>query len=221
MNSQSSPPAKPPLRTDLRFIIYFKNFGGTAVVVLFLSFLCDNTSMTQSTPSFPTLDTPRLILRDLRPTDIDRFYELRSDPTVTLLYYAEPKTRKQAEVKLNALMRDNAEGESMTWCIALAGQPDALIGTICLWNFRPATAEIGYDLLPAFHRQGIMREAAARVIDYGFTDRGLRVIDALVNPRNTPSCLLLEKLGFQKGEMLIEQEKEGVVREYVKYMLER
>jgi RimJ/RimL family protein N-acetyltransferase len=66
-----------------------------------------------------------------------------------------------------------------------------------------------------------MSEAAARVIDYGFTDRSLRVIDALVNPRNEPSCRLLEKLGFQKRETSIEQEKEGMVREYVKYSLER
>lgn len=176
-----------------------------------------------TTPVFPTLDTPRLILRDLTPSDIDNFYLLRSDPAVTLPYYAEPKTREQAEAKLNALMRDNAAGESMTWCIALAGQPDKLIGTICLWNFRPdqLAAEIGYDLLPAWHRQGIMGEAAARVIDYGFTNRGLRMIDALVNPRNEPSCLLLEKLGFRKGETSLEQEKEGVTRVFVKYTLER
>ena len=171
--------------------------------------------------AFPTFYSPHLILRDLTPSDIDNFYLLRSDPAVTLPYYVEPKTREQAEAKLNALMRDNAARESLTWCIALAAEPDALIGTICLWNFRPATAEIGYDLLPAFHRQGIMREAAARVIDYGFNGLGLRVIDALVNPRNAPSCRLLEKLGFGKGETSIEQEKEGVIREYVKYSLER
>lgn len=171
--------------------------------------------------AFPTLHTPRLLLRGLCLADLEKFYELRSDPAVTLPYYAEPKTREQAEVKLHALMRDNAAGESMTWCIALAAEPDVLIGTICLWNFRPdrLAAEIGYDLLPAFHRKGIMREAAARVIEYGFNDLHLRVIDALVNPRNLPSCRLLEKLGFQKGETRIEQEKDGVVRQYVKYEL--
>lgn len=174
-----------------------------------------------TSPAFPLLHTPRLLLRDLRPADLEKFYKLRSDPAVTLPYYAEPKTLEQAEVKLHALMRGNAIRESLTWCIALAAAPDALIGTICLWNFRPDqfAAEIGYELMPAYHRQGIMREAAISVIDYGFTDRGLRVIDALVNPRNAPSCLLLEKLGFQKGETSFEQEKEGLMREYVKYVL--
>ena len=81
--------------------------------------------------------------------------------------------------------------------------------------------EIGYDLLPAYHRQGIMREAAARVIEYGFGELGLSLIDAEVNPRNEPSCRLLEKLGFQKGETSIEQQKEGVMREFMKYTLER
>ena len=174
-----------------------------------------------TSPDFPILHTPRLLLRELRPADLEPFYRLRSDPAVTLPYYAEPKTREQAEAKLAALMRDNAARESLTWCIALAGDPSALIGTICLWNFRSTTAEIGYDLLPAYHRQGIMREAALRLIDYGFGELGLSLIDAEANPCNEPSCRLLEKLGFQKGETSIEQEKEGIVREYVKYILER
>ena len=174
-----------------------------------------------TSPDFPILHTPRLLLRELRPADLEPFYRLRSDPAVTLPYYAEPKTREQAEAKLAALMRDNTARDSLTWCIARTGAPDVLIGTICLWNFRSTTAEIGYDLLPAYHRQGIMREAAARVIDYGFSGLSLTTIDALVNPHNEPSCRLLEKLGFQKGETSIEQEKEGIVREYVKYILER
>ena len=177
--------------------------------------------MINPTSAFPILHTPRLLLRELRPADLDPFYRLRSDPAVTLPYYAEPKTREQAEAKLAALMRDNAVNESLTWCIARTGAPDVLIGTICLWNFRGATAEIGYDLLPAYHRQGIMREAAARVIESGFGELGLTTIDAEVNPRNEPSCRLLEKLGFTKGETSIEQEKEGIVREYMKYILKR
>jgi ribosomal-protein-alanine N-acetyltransferase len=177
--------------------------------------------MINPTSAFPILHTPRLLLRELRPADLDPFYRLRSDPAVTLPYYAEPKTREQAETKLAALMRDNAINESLTWCIAQTGAPDALIGTICLWNFRGSTAEIGYDLLPAYHRQGIMREAAARVIEYGFGELSLSLIDAEVNPRNEPSCRLLEKLGFQKGETSIEQQNEGVMREFLKYTLER
>lgn len=184
-------------------------------------FLCDNIPMTDLTPAFPILRTVRLLLRELRPADLEQFYRLRSDPAVTLPYYAEPKTHEQAEAKLAALMRDNAARESLTWAIVLADAPDVLIGTICLWNFRGTTAEIGYDLLPAYHRQGIMREAALRLIDYGFGELGLMTIDAEVNPRNEPSCRLLEKLGFQKGEPSIEQEKDGVTREFVKYTLDR
>lgn len=172
------------------------------------------------TSPFPVLRSQRLLLRELRPADLESFYRLRSDPAVTLLYYAEPKTREQAEAKLAALMHDNAARESLTWCIALVGAPDVLIGTICLWNFRGSTAEIGYDLLPAYHRQGIMHEAALRLIDYGFGELGLSLIDAEVNPRNEPSCRLLEKLGFQKGETHHE-EKDGVVLEFVTYELGR
>jgi len=179
--------------------------------------------MTPSAQDFPILETKRLILRELRLSDIAAFHRLKSDPAVVSLYYAEPKTYEQSAAKLNDLIALNERREALTWCVALAANPDELIGTICLWDFREEhqVAEIGYELLPAYHNLGIMTEAAARVIDYGFGEMKLETIDALVNPANAPSCRLLEKLRFRKGETSFEQEKEGVVREYVKYSLER
>lgn len=179
--------------------------------------------MNPKTQDFPILITKRLILRELRLSDIAAIHRLKSDPAVVSLYYAKPKTYEQSATKLNNLIALNERREALTWCVALAVSPDELIGTICLWDFRAErqVAEIGYELLPAYHNQGIMSEAAARVIDYGFSEMKLKLIDALVNPQNAPSCRLLEKLGFRKGETSFEQEKEGVVREYVKYSLER
>jgi ribosomal-protein-alanine N-acetyltransferase len=179
--------------------------------------------MNQLLQDFPILNTKRLLLRDLRLSDIAALHRLKSDPVVVSLYYAEPKTYDQSLAKLNDLIALNERREALTWCVALAVSPDELIGTICLWNFRDdgASAEIGYELLPAYHNQGIMTEAAARVIEYGFVEKNVKTIDALVNPENAPSCRLLEKLGFQKGERSLEQEKDGAIREYVKYALER
>ena len=179
--------------------------------------------MNPSPQDFPKLETKRLILRELRSSDIAAIHRLKSDPAVVSLYYVEPKTYEQSAAKLNDLIALNERREAFTWCVAFAVSPDELIGTICLWDFRAErqVAEIGYELLPAYHNQGIMSEAAARVIDYGFGEMKLKLIDALVNPRNAPSCRLLEKLGFTKGETSLEQEKDGVVREYVKYSLER
>ncbi|RLJ30734.1 acetyltransferase (GNAT) family protein [Chryseobacterium sp. 7] len=46
-----------------------------------------------------------------------------------------------------------------------------LIGTICLWNFSQdcKTTEVGYELLPEYHRQGIMCEAL-KVLNFGFNE---------------------------------------------------
>ncbi len=179
--------------------------------------------MNPSAQDFPVLITKRLILRELRLSDIAAIHRLKSDPAVVSLYYSEPKTFEQSAAKLNDLIALNERREALTWCVALAVSPDELIGTICLWDFRAErqVAEIGYELLPSYHNQGIMTEAAARVIEYGFGDLKLRLIDALVNPANAPSCRLLQKLRFRKGEKSLEQEKESVIREYVKYSLER
>jgi len=38
--------------------------------------------MSNLSSPFPLLSTPRLILRDLRPTDLDDLYEYASDPEI-------------------------------------------------------------------------------------------------------------------------------------------
>ncbi|GAP12984.1 acetyltransferase [Longilinea arvoryzae] len=174
--------------------------------------------MDDSALSFPILHTGRLLLRELRPADIAQFHRIKYDPAIVSHYYARPKTYAESLAKLEALRTDNRTRESLTWCIASIGEPDTLIGTICLWNFRLAeeAAELGYELLPEYQRKGIMSEAARGVIAFGFAELGLRLIDAYPNPQNAASCGLLERLGFERVGVL-EEEEAGEVRKYVRY----
>jgi ribosomal-protein-alanine N-acetyltransferase len=57
------------------------------------------------------------------------------------------------------------------------------IGSICFWNITADEdcAEIGYDLLPLFHGQGIMQEATKAIIKYGFEGMKLNKIVADLN----------------------------------------
>jgi len=79
----------------------------------------------------------------------------------------------------------------------LKGQPN-LIGTICLWNIsdKGTKAEIGFELLPEFHRKGIMQEVLPMIIDYGLETMGLNFIDGEVDPKNRKSIKIMEKYGF-------------------------
>jgi ribosomal-protein-alanine N-acetyltransferase len=59
------------------------------------------------------------------------------------------------------------------------------------------SAELGYVLHPDYHRQGLIPEAALRVLHFGFCELGLNRIEARYMVGNTPSRRVMEKLGMQ------------------------
>ena len=147
---------------------------------------------------FPELKTERLIFRQLVHEDEDAIFKLRSDERVnTFLTRSEYKTSKEAGIFINKINKNVANAESIYWGIALQSD-NKPIGTICLWNIQRENyrAEIGYELSPDFWGQGIMNEAIARVIDYGFDNMKLHSIQADTHPDNSRSIKLLEKNGF-------------------------
>ena len=73
-----------------------------------------------------------------------------------------------------------------------------MVGT-CVFNGLDADnrrAEIGYDLLPAYWRQGIATEALQAILLYAFEDMELNRVEAVTSPDNVASRALLKKLGF-------------------------
>ncbi|MBV7528848.1 GNAT family N-acetyltransferase [Chitinophaga sp. sic0106] len=67
-------------------------------------------------------------------------------------------------------------------------------------------AEISYYLLPAYRGQGYMREAAAALVNWAFTDTPVRRIVAECDATNIASLRVLQKLGmrlgYKSGDML-------------------
>ncbi len=149
---------------------------------------------------FPSLDTPRLHLRQLLHKDAKDILALRSDESVNK-YIDRPPTTTIEEAKafiekINAFI---ANDQSLYWVICLK-EADEPIGTICLWNFSAdqKTAETGYELKPAFHNKGYMHEALQAVLHYSRETLSLESIEAFTHADNKSSRLLLEKNGFIK-----------------------
>lgn len=151
-----------------------------------------------STP-IPQLSTPRLLLRDLKLADGPEILVLRSDDRVNE-FIDRPKaiTLANAEAFIGRIQDGIRHHNWLYWAVSLKEAP-GLIGTVCLWRFVPEKqlAEIGYELLPGFQGRGLMREAVAEVIRYGFSDLHLQVITALTHRENIRSSQLLKRLGFQ------------------------
>lgn len=147
---------------------------------------------------FPILTTQRLQLRQVEETDAPEIFFLRSDSRIlTYLDKAPARSDEEALQFIKMIRGLEAANESVTWGIALQGDA-RLIGTIGYWRLEKAhyRAEIGYALHPDEHGKGIMQEAMAAVIDYGFKTMNLHSVEANVNPGNTASIRLLERAGF-------------------------
>jgi [ribosomal protein S5]-alanine N-acetyltransferase len=157
---------------------------------------------------FPSLETERLVLRAVRPSDVTAVYALFSDPIVTRYYGLETFTDfEQAAQRVAAHRQNYQRRRGIRWAITRRDDNDMLIGTIGLMNMRANSfnAAIGYDLAPAYWRRGIMSEVVTAVLDFSFYVMALNRIEAFVVPENTPSINLLQKLGFTN---------EGLMREY-------
>lgn len=62
-------------------------------------------------------------------------------------------------------------------------------------------ASFGYHFNPAYQRKGFGEEIARALMSHLFS-LGMDIAFAKVDPRNVPSCLLLEKIGFKLKEVL-------------------
>ncbi len=156
----------------------------------------------------PVLETSRLILRPFDYSDIPEY--LSFFPAEGVQRYLGgvliPKDTADAKRWI-----DNLNGRCLkaklvfTWCIQLKGDERA-IGRCDLGGFvKKSMAELSYYLAESWWHQGIMQEALAAVLSFGFNELELHRIQAVVMPNNQASLALLAKLGFTK---------EGLLREY-------
>lgn len=106
-------------------------------------------------------------------------------------------TIEEVETFIRTINDGVAEDKWIYWAICFKDNPQ-LIGTICLWNFSAdkTTAEIGYELSPSYHKQGIMSEAIESVIGYCRNGLKLKSIDAYTHKDNSASTKLLAKYNF-------------------------
>ena len=157
---------------------------------------------------FPNLETKRLLLRRVDKNDVNEIFALRSNPE-TMKYVPRPlaKTTEEALEHIAIIDAKIDSNEGINWAITIKGNPK-FIGIIGHYRIKPEhfRAEIGYMLLPEFHGQGIITEAIAKVVDYGFNTMQLHSIEAIIDPDNIASATVLEKNNFVKEAHLKENE---------------
>jgi ribosomal-protein-alanine N-acetyltransferase len=147
---------------------------------------------------FPILSTQRLILREVKEGDVEEIFFLRSDKRILQHLDREPaKTLDEVLAFIKKINEQQRNNDCILWGISLK-EENKLIGTLGFWNMKKEhyRAEIGYVLHPDHQRKGIMNEALAKVLEYGFVIMKLHSVEANVNPDNAASINLLLKNKF-------------------------
>ena len=148
--------------------------------------------------SLPLLTTERLLLRQLQPADDIAIFALRSNQQVnTFIQRPLAEDIIDAQYFIQSINEGIAHKNWFYWAIIIK-ENGQLIGTICLWHIAPdlSTAEIGYELHPAYQGLGFMNEAMQTIIQYGLHTLHVKTLEAYTQPQNTRSVKLLEKNNF-------------------------
>lgn len=157
--------------------------------------------------NFPTIQTNRLDLVEIKQHHLTNIYNLFADENVTRFYNLLPLTMESDAKKFidwyQNRFKDNL---GIRWGISLKGEQN-IIGTIGFNNFtKRQKANIGYDLQTDYWNKGFMTEALIAVINFGFNQLEINRIEAEVMQGNENSERLLLKLNFKK---------EGVLRQWM------
>jgi ribosomal-protein-alanine N-acetyltransferase len=147
---------------------------------------------------FPIRNTSRLVLRQLEETDAPAIFEHRADAVVnTWVDGFRHATVEDSYAFIERIHRETAEGRTIMWVLSEKGN-NTFLGTVCLWNmdYTAKRAETGYSLVSTHHRKGLMHEALAAAIAFGFEVLQLETIDGYTHQHNEASIKLMLKNGF-------------------------
>lgn len=156
---------------------------------------------------FPSIETDRLVLRQITKDDAEDILKYLSDETVMKYYGLKPfKSIDEALEEIAWYQSTFDENSGIRWGITLKGH-GKVIGSFGFLNKVPRhfRSDIGFELSQDFWGQGIANEALEAVIKYGFEQLNLQRIQALIEPPNNSSQKLVERNGFIK---------EGLLRNY-------
>ena len=149
-------------------------------------------------PSFPILTTERLVLRALRPSDVEQVFAMRSDPLV-MQHVNRPlaRTREDASALIDLINSMVDANDAVQWAITAKGD-DVFIGLIGFWRIvkEHHYGELGYMLARDHWGKGYISEAIGVVVPFGLHTLGFHRVEAITRPENAASVRALEKNGF-------------------------
>ena len=157
--------------------------------------LVDGVRRDHFSPAPPDLPirTERLLLRSREPRDTDDLHAIygRQDVSEFLL------TPSLARDELEDMLADRASAEEDGFGLVLE-LDGRVVGEVGLVFRSPTVAELSWVIHPDVGGRGLATEATAALIDLGFGHYACHRIFAELDPRNTASMRMCERLGMRR-----------------------
>jgi RimJ/RimL family protein N-acetyltransferase len=161
------------------------------------------------TPTWP-LETERLLIRPFEAGDFEAMRAIHGDPRVVQWLYSEARTPDEVRTLLERKIAGTALVADGDWLSAAATLQDdgRLVGDLAmqLVSEEHRCVEVGYIIDPAYAGRGFATEAARAFVRLAFDQFGMHRVIGRVEPRNTGSARVLEKLGMRCEAHFVENE---------------
>ena len=172
---------------------------------------------------FQELETPRLLLRKLRPEDcMDFYHRLGGSPEVTEhMLWVPHRDLEESMTSIRKTLARYEAGTGYRWAIARR-EDDSLLGIIDLLGFDETldSCSFAYMLGREFWGKGYGTEALSAVLDFAFSRMELKLVTADHFVENPASGAVMAKAGMTRIRTIPgKYEKNGIRHDAVEYRI--
>lgn len=167
------------------------------------------------------LQTGRCIVRETTVEDVDAFYKIYEEPSITEYMEGLFEDREE-EIQYTKDYRKSVYEfyEYGLWTVVEKNDMCVIGRAGISWREETETVELGFVIAKPYQRKGYAFEVCSAVLAYAYEELDIRKVSAYVDKRNQISKALCKKLGFRfQGEIVLkngfgkEEKVESWIRE--------
>jgi [ribosomal protein S5]-alanine N-acetyltransferase len=147
------------------------------------------------------IETPRLIIREMRIDDAEAFNLYRDHEAYAAYTTAAPDPNYDTAGKIKERLARASHFPKRLWPLSvILKETNQVIGDVRLYNLDEKALtvfEMAYGLNPEFWGSGYITEAAQAVLDYAHDTLKLHRVMIRADARNMASWRIAEKIGMQ------------------------
>ena len=156
------------------------------------------------------LETDRLILRELKTSDIEAFFAMDCNPIVHQYLWNKPVQKIEETIEIIEFVRKQYADNGIGRFAIISNETNEFIGwaglkyNTELVNNKINFYDIGYRLDEKFWGKGYASEASFAWQKYAFETMNIKTLDAAAHTKNIASNRILQKIGMQMTEQYLE-----------------